>query len=105
MKVLFIGITLLALGAQPAAAPSTDDGAPSHEDVSKVKEFLFVQNASSGSFKDGRVTLDGAGPILFFSDRPYRIFGHTRPEHFVDAWDSGTDSFAEVPVGRKFEGM
>ena len=105
MKALFIGITLLALGAQPAAAPSTDDGAPSHEDVSKVKEFLFVQNASSGSFKDGRVTLDGAGPILFFSDRPYRIFGHTRPEHFVDAWDSGTDSFAEVPVGRKFEGM
>ncbi len=93
MKALFIGITLLALGAQPAAAPSTGDGAPSHED------------ASSGSFKDGRVTLDGAGPILFFSDRPYWIFGHSRPEHFVVAWDSGTDSFAEVPVGRKFEGM
>ena len=97
MKVVFIGITLLALGAQLAAAQSTGDGTPSHEDVSKVKEFLFVQNASSGSFEDGRLTLDGAGPILFFSDRPYRIFGHTRPEHFVDAWDSGTDSFADVP--------
>jgi hypothetical protein len=97
MKTLLIGITLLAFGAQLAAAQSSGDDSPTHEDVSEVKEFLFVQNASSGSFKDGRLTLDGAGPILFFSDRPYRIFGHTRPEHFGDAWDSGTDSFADDP--------
>ena len=97
MRKLFVIATLFALGAQPAAAQPSADGAPSHEDVSKVKSFLFVQNASSGGFKDGRLTLVETGPIVFFSDRPYRVFGHTRPEKFVAKWDSGSDSFADDP--------
>ena len=97
MRKLFVIATLFALGAQPAAAQPAADGPPSHEDVSKVKSFLFVQNASSGSFKDGRMTLVETGPIVFFSDRPYRVFGHTRPEKFVAKWDSGSDSFADDP--------
>lgn len=56
-----------------------------------------MQNAKSGSYVGGRLILDDAGPILFFSDRPYRVFGHTSAQHFVDAWGSGSDSFADVP--------
>ncbi len=42
-------------------------------------------------------TLEEVGPVIFFSDRPYRVFGHTRAEHFVNSWDSGADSFAKNP--------
>lgn len=80
-----------------APAFAQGDQAPTHEQVSQATEFLFVQNTASGSFKDGRLTLEKGGPIIFFSDRPYRIFGHTDLEHFVTAWDKGPDSFAENP--------
>jgi hypothetical protein len=71
--------------------------APTPEEVAKVTSFLFVQNTNSGSFQDDRLTFSGTAPVLFFSDRPYRISGHTTLEHFIDAWDSGKGSFAEDP--------
>ena len=93
-SVATICITLV-LVLQPAG--SLLAAAPTHEEVSKVTSFLFVQNTNSGSFRDGRLTLKGSAPVLFFSDRPYRISGHTTLEHFIDSWDSGEDSFAEDP--------
>ena len=97
MKALLPGIIVFALAALPVVAQTAGGSAPTHDQVSKVTEFLFVQNASSGSFKDDRLTLEEVGPVIFFSDRPYRVFGHTRAEHFVDSWDSGADSFAKNP--------
>ena len=84
---------LIALNAE-AEAPA----APDYEDVSTVTEFLFVQNAGSGRFENGRLSLADSGPIIFFSDRPYRIFGHTQLPHFIESWNSGADdSFANNP--------
>jgi len=97
MKAWLPGIIVFALAALPVGAQTAGGSAPTHDQVSKVTEFLFVQNASSGSFKDDRLTLEEVGPVIFFSDRPYRVFGHTRAEHFVDSWDSGADSFAKNP--------
>ncbi len=94
MKVLFIGITLLALGAQPAAAPSTDDGSD------KNIEWLFVQNAQSVTLEDGLLTLRGITPTtLFFSDRPEKIAAHGLTSEFVTFWSTGggSDNFEKSP--------
>lgn len=61
-------------------------------------EALFVQTAHSMSFGDGKLTLYTVAPTtLFFSDRPDRVTGHVTSRDFVDSWDKGADSFAEVP--------
>ncbi len=70
---------------------------PTYEQMSEVKEYLFVQNASSGSVNNGRLTMTTSAPIIFFTDRPYRIFGHTTVKHFIDSWNAGADSFSEDP--------
>jgi hypothetical protein len=84
-------------------------------------EYLFVQNASSGSF-DGKVlTLEGvqllfvqnakdvaleknslvlkgvAPQTIFFTDRPERMAGHMTTAYFVDGWGKGENSFAADP--------
>ncbi|WFB34691.1 hypothetical protein P3T73_11020 [Kiritimatiellota bacterium B12222] len=71
--------------------------APAQEDPSKVKSYLFVQNAESGAFKDGRLSFNGTAPVIFFSDRPYRVSGHTALSTFIGTWTSGDDSFAKNP--------
>ncbi len=58
----------------------------------------FVQSASAVSFKDGVLTLAGASPsTIFFSDRPQRLSGHVRNDHFVKLWSEGKNSFASDP--------
>ena len=61
-------------------------------------ELLFVQNAEEVVFEDNTLTLKGVSPsVIFFSDRPQRVAGHVTLPRFLDAWDEGTDSFAEDP--------
>ena len=95
------GPALLFVLSLVVAAPCTllaeESQPPSHKEVSAVKQFLFVQNASSGTYKNGRLSLAESGPVIFFSDRPYRIFGHTQAAHFVEAWGRSEDSFATNP--------
>jgi len=74
-----------------------DRSPPTHEQVKSVEQFLFVLNARSGTFDGERLTFDDIAPVIFFSDRPYRIFGHTEPAKFVEAWKRGPNSFAEDP--------
>ncbi len=58
----------------------------------------FVQSANAVSFKDGVLTLTGVSPsTLFFSDRPQRLAGHVRNDHFVKSWSEGKNSFADDP--------
>jgi hypothetical protein len=43
----------------------------------KQADFLFVQNAASMSYADGKLVLKGVSPVtVFFSDRPDRIAGN-----------------------------
>ena len=61
-------------------------------------EALFVQNATSISYSNGKLTLKGLSPTtLFFSDRPDRVTGHIPSHEFVKSWDQGDDSFASNP--------
>lgn len=65
-------------------------------------EFLFVQNATSGSFDGAKLTLENVGPTVFFADRPQRVTGHMRTTHFVSQWGVGDDSFKEDPPNAAF---
>lgn len=61
-------------------------------------DFLFVQNARSVTYEDGRLTLKGVNPItIMFSDRPERIAGHMATERFVPFWSEGSQSFLLDP--------
>jgi hypothetical protein len=62
-------------------------------------EYMFAQTAKRlGVNLDGRITLHGvSATTLWFSDRPYRLAGHTPTDQFVGSWDQGDDNFAEDP--------
>jgi hypothetical protein len=62
----------------------------------KQGDFLFVQNAKSMTYDQGKLTLQGVSPVtIFFSDRPERIAGNMRTRDFVPFWSDGKDSFAK----------
>ncbi len=82
-------ITTAALAGMAAASTSTRAQA-------KQADFLFVQNAASMSYADGKLTLKGVSPVtVFFSDRPERIAGNMATQVFVPFWNDGKDSFAK----------
>lgn len=60
-------------------------------------DYLFVQNASSGSFDGTTLTLEGVGSTLFFSDRPNRIVGHVGTARLIKEASTGPDNFKENP--------
>ncbi len=64
-------------------------------------DFLFVQTAKSVAYDahQNRLTLRGVSPVtLFFTDRPERIAGNMKTQHFADAlWSQGKDSFLSDP--------
>lgn len=63
---------------------------------SKEGDFLFVQNARSMSYEEGKLTLRGVSPVtIFFSDRPERIAGNMLTQSFVPFWSEGKNSFAK----------
>lgn len=60
--------------------------------------FLFVQNAKSMRYSNGELELQQVSPMtVFFSDRPKRIAGHMRTDHFLKIWNGGKNSFKRVP--------
>ena len=62
----------------------------------KPAEFLFVQNAASMSYANGKLTLKDVSPVtIFFSDRPDRIAGNMATQVWVPFWNDGKDSFAK----------
>jgi hypothetical protein len=60
-------------------------------------ELLFVQNSVAGSYDGTRLTLNGVGSTIFFSDRPERVVGKVRTAEFISHWDKGSDNFAANP--------
>lgn len=62
------------------------------------EEFDFVQTATSGSFKDGILTLHGIGKAtIFFGERPNRDVGEIPYDEFVQSWGAAKESFAADP--------
>lgn len=81
-----------------AVAAAQNARAASHDEDSKIVDYLFVQNASAVSLQDGVLTLKGiAGDTLYFSDRPDRIVGRVTTGAFVEHWGTGDDSFKADP--------
>jgi hypothetical protein len=61
-------------------------------------QYDFLQVASSGTFKDGLLTLNGIGKsTVYFAERPARDVGEVPHAAFVQAWTEGTESLAADP--------
>jgi hypothetical protein len=86
-------LAIVSLRPGSAAAEKTGD------ELVEQLVLLYVQSADSGSFDGQRLTLDGVGTTLFFSDRPARVSGHIDTAKFLGAWgaDAGDDGFAADP--------
>ncbi len=59
--------------------------------------FLYVVSAEAAEFDGDVLTLIDAPSVLYFSDRPKRVTGHMDPESWLENWELGPGSFAEVP--------
>lgn len=101
-RSLMTAATLLASllvvpGLARAAEPAKKEAAKT-EEAAKQTDFLFVQNAQSIHYADGKLTLKGVSPTtIMFSDRPERIAGHMATARFVPFWSKGKDSFLADP--------
>lgn len=63
-----------------------------------IADWLFVQNANSITYADGKLTLKGVNPItVMFTDRPVRAVEHMKTEQFIPFWSEGKDSFLKDP--------
>jgi hypothetical protein len=88
---------------EPAAVAAADDPDAQYAELTESApgdvEYMFAQTATGmGINLDGRITLHGvSATTLWFSDRPYRLTGHTPTEEFVSQWGQGSDNFAENP--------
>lgn len=95
-STLLLGLSALALTLGCHSTEKQHEP-PTKEQVASAEEFLFVQNSSSGTFDGQHLTLHAVAPTIFFSDRPYRVFGHVEPDAFISAWTRGPNSFATDP--------
>ena len=74
--------------AEPKVKPS----------AKKSAQLLFVQNAESATFGDGKLILHNVNPLtICFSDRPERLAGHMPTADWAPMWGEGTDSFLKDP--------
>ncbi len=74
-------------------------GLASADDAAAI-DYLLVQTAKGLAFDKATNTLRliGVSPVtLFFADRPERVAGNMKTDHFVPFWSHGKDSFAKDP--------
>lgn len=60
-------------------------------------KFLYTMSAKSGTFENGRLTLNDVPLVVYFSDRPARISGQLSIQVFEQGWRQGPDSFQADP--------
>ena len=101
-SLMTMAALLAALIVVPGLARATEESAEKAEakteEAAKKADFLFVQNAQSIHYEDGKLTLKGVSPTtIMFSDRPERIAGHMATARFVPFWSKGKDSFLSDP--------
>lgn len=88
--ILAIPLLFVALQVHSEETTTASD---SSEDVS----WLYVVNATGGSFDGKTITLHDVPPALMFSDRPNRIYGHMTVSELLPMVKEGPDSFVENP--------
>jgi hypothetical protein len=101
-SLLTAAMLLASLLVVPGLARAAEEPAKKMEakteEAAKKADFLFVQNANSIHYADGKLTLKGVSPTtIMFSDRPERIAGHMATTRFVPFWSKGKDSFLADP--------
>lgn len=63
-----------------------------------MADWLFVQNATSITYVDGKLTLKGVNPVtVMFTDRPVRAAEHMMTKNFIPFWSEGKESFLKDP--------
>jgi hypothetical protein len=92
-----VGILACGLCTVGALWPGEVRSEPTRPTTTDKVQLLFVQNSLRGSYDGQRLTLDGVGPTLFFSDRPERVAGKVLTSEFIRHWDVGSDNFRSSP--------
>ena len=59
--------------------------------------YLYVLSGTSGKMEGGTLTINGMPNVVYFSDRPSRIAGHSSVTDFVELWNKSSDSFKADP--------
>jgi len=60
-------------------------------------KFLYTMSTKSGTYENGRLTLNDVPLVVYFSDRPARISGQLSIQVFEQGWRQGPDSFKADP--------
>lgn len=86
----------------PIAALGQDEDVGGPDESVEVLDFdptyfLYVISGESAEIDGDVLTLVDAPSVLYFSDRPKRVTGHMDPAAWVETWDQGPGSFADVP--------
>ncbi len=84
---------IAALFAANPAQPQQTTSAPDDSEIS----WLYVVNATGGSFDGKTITMHDVPPVLVFSDRPNRIWGHMTLSELLPMVKEGPDSFVANP--------
>ncbi len=84
---------IAALFAASQAQPEQTTPVSDETDVS----WLYVVNATGGSFDGKTITMYDVPPALMFSDRPNRIWGHMTLSELLPLVKEGPDSFVVNP--------
>ena len=92
-----LGLTwTLAIATLLAASQAQSEQTTPVSDETDVS-WLYVVNATGGSFDGKTITLHDVPPTLMFSDRPHRIYGHMTLSELLPMVKEGPDSFVENP--------
>lgn len=84
----------LVLAAEITKSVETKEG----KGETIMADWLFVQNAKSITYADGKLTLKGVNPVtVMFTDRPVRAAEHMTTKDFIPFWSDGKDSFLKDP--------
>lgn len=94
---LMLSVISLISYQQVQAEPKPQTGETETKETTEPVQLLFVQNSLSGSYDGKRLTLNGIGSTIFFSDRPERVAGQVKTAEFISHWHQGSDNFAENP--------
>jgi len=89
-------IWTLAIATLLAASQALSEQTTPVSDETDVS-WLYVVNATGGSFDGKTITLHDVPPTLMFSDRPHRIYGHMTLSELLPMVKEGPDSFVENP--------
>ncbi len=89
-------IWTLAIATLFAASQAQSEQTTPVADETDVS-WLYVVNTTGGSFDGTTITLRGVPPVLMFSDRPNRIWGHMTLSELLPMVKEGEDNFIVNP--------